>query len=73
MTRALVVASTALPFLLLNACATTESGWTGSGAEPFDQAYADCKGRTSALGGHDDRKFAIDACMANKGWTRPKR
>ncbi len=72
MLKSLAAASIVL-LLPLAACATTESGWTGTGAEPFDQAYADCQGRTSALGGREERQFAIDTCMANKGWTRPKR
>lgn len=59
--------------VLLAACATSDHGWTGSGAEPFGQAMADCEGRTAALGGKAERKFAIDTCMAGKGWTRPER
>ncbi|WOF44227.1 hypothetical protein KNJ79_04670 [Sphingopyxis indica] len=59
--------------LLLGGCATSDHGWTGSGAEPFNQAMADCKGRTAALGGKPERRFAIDTCMAGKGWTPPER
>lgn len=59
--------------LLLAGCATGNPGWTGPGTESFDQAMADCKGRTAALGGKPERKFAIDTCMAGKGWTPPER
>ena len=58
---------------LLGGCATSDHGWSGSGAEPFNQAMADCRGRTAALGGKSEREFAIDTCMAGKGWTRPER
>lgn len=59
--------------MLLAGCAATGGGWTGTGSEPFDQALADCRGRTAALGGSATRKFAIDTCMAGKGWSRRER
>ncbi len=52
---------------LLSACATSDSrGWTGSGAEPFDAAQADCRAQSQGQG-----EAAFEACMAGKGWTRP--
>jgi len=51
-------------------CASTgdEAGWTGSGAQPFDAAFAECQAETRATHG-----AAFDLCMAGKGWTRPTR
>lgn len=59
----------------LSACATVnEPGWTGSGAEPFDAARADCEaqaaGQSSPNATDDQRRAAFEACMAARGWTR---
>lgn len=51
--------------LLLAACATTsESGWTGSGAQPFDAALAECQVQANG------DNAALETCMAGKGWAR---
>lgn len=55
--------------LLLAACATHDPGWSGSGAEPFDAAKADCEAEAAALPAAG-RDAAFEACMARRGWTR---
>lgn len=52
----------------LTACAVNDAGWTGANAEPFDGARAACAAETSS-----DHGSAFEACMAEKGWTRPQR
>lgn len=44
---------------------TSQPGWRGSDAEPFDGARALCEQQTS---GQDHEAF--DVCMASKGWRR---
>ncbi len=58
---------------LLAGCAAESHHWTGPGTESFSEAIADCRGRTVALGGKPERKFAIETCMVGKGWTPPGR
>lgn len=55
---------------LLTACATSDPGWTGTGAEPFDQALADCHTQVDVIPEQVEREPALDRCMAAKGWTR---
>jgi hypothetical protein len=56
----------------LAGCATTaDRGWTGSGAQPFDQAIAECKTAVPAPLNTHEGKVALERCMAGKGWTRP--
>lgn len=45
-----------------------ERGWTGNGAQPFDNALSSCQTETQATEGAQ-----LEACMASKGWTRPQR
>lgn len=57
--------------LLLASCAaTSEPGWTGSGAEPFDAAQAACRTATERV---DPalREHEFQRCMAERGWRRP--
>ncbi len=43
-------------------------GWTGNGAQPFDNAVAACQIETQTTEGAQ-----FEVCMASKGWTRPQR
>lgn len=60
--------------LLLAGCVTVIDasddgyGWTGSGAQPFDAAKADCVRQA----GSDEGTTAFVTCMADKGWTRTR-
>ena len=54
----------------LAACATTDLGWTGSGAEPFDTAIANCESEVSGISSEPEREAALEECMAKRGWTR---
>ncbi len=65
-------ALSAAALALLAGCAR-DGGWQNPGVQPFAEALADCKARTSAMGGKTERRFAIDTCMTSKGWTRPRR
>jgi len=60
------VATAAL--LALTGCATTTPGWSGSGAEPFDQALSECSQQADQIADKQERKVTLEACMANKGW-----
>lgn len=60
----------ALSFLLLSACATTsDPGWRGQGATPFDSAQAECRIEASASS-PDGRDARFTTCMARHGWHR---
>ena len=66
--RSTAVCVISLLVATLPGCASTsEPGWTGSGAEPFDAAEAECLEQAQ---GHDPAAF--EACMASKGWHRPR-
>lgn len=54
----------------LAACATTEPGWTGEGAVPFDRALAECQDEVNDIAREAERNAALEECMAAKGWTR---
>ena len=56
--------------LALVAC-TTNRGWSGENATPFDTAQADCDGKTRELPAGKERESAFDACMKEHGWRRP--
>lgn len=51
----------------LCACATSDPGWTGEGATPFDTAQTNCEIETE-----NQNNAAFEACMASNGWTRPQ-
>lgn len=52
----------------LTACASVnDEGWTGANAEPFDGARAACAAEAQSASG-----AAFEACMAERGWTRPR-
>jgi hypothetical protein len=57
--------------LMLAACATSDRGWTGDKAMPFDTAQADCDSKTRDLPAGKERENAFDACMKEHGWRRP--
>jgi len=61
----------AVASLALAACATTNQGWSGQNASPFDTAQADCDGKTRDLPAGKERESAFDACMKEHGWRRP--
>ncbi|WP_395647031.1 hypothetical protein [Terricaulis sp.] len=49
----------------ITACASSsEPGWTGDDAKPFD-AKASCQIETQTVDGPD-----FERCMASSGWTR---
>lgn len=54
----------------LSGCATNQQGWTGSGAQPFDQALSTCHEQVDTIASVQDRNAALEQCMAGKGWTR---
>ena len=58
--------------LLLGGCATTEAGWTGSGAMPFNQALTECQEPMveRRMVANSDSLIYFDKCMAEKGWRR---
>ena len=65
------------PFLICAAlslfgCATTEPGWTGSGATPFGRAEEACRAEASyGLATEDQqREQLFVGCMARYGWTQ---
>lgn len=60
-----------LAAVLLSACATSNPGWTGSGAEPFDVALASCEEQVKGAPEEENRDAALESCMAERGWTRP--
>jgi hypothetical protein len=55
--------------LSLGACATSNAGWTGSGAQPFDASLAECTATTQNIPDAGTRATALNQCMATKGWT----
>ena len=55
---------------LASACATHEPGWTGTGAQPFDPALAECHAQVDGIAVQVEREAALEQCMAAKGWTR---
>ena len=60
-----------LPLIaMLSACATYEPGWSGQGAEPFEEALADCQRTAAETSDPDARDAVLVRCMAEKGWTR---
>ncbi len=61
------------PVLLLAGCATTtEPGWQGTGARPFDGARASCQAPVQASADEAEAQgaTAFAACMRTHGWTR---
>ena len=57
--------------LAATACASTsERGWTGHGAEPFDAAESACRSATVNADAAA-REHEFEACMAQRGWRRP--
>ena len=56
---------------LLGGCVSMDPGWQGTGAQPFDQAKADCEQEAAGMAFGDARESAFEACMASKGWNRP--
>ncbi len=59
------------PVLLLVGCATTtEPGWQGNGAKPFDGARASCQAQVQAISDPAQSAAAFEACMRTHGWTR---
>jgi hypothetical protein len=69
--RAMRIKSGCVILLLLatlpGCASTSEPGWTGSGASPFDAARAECLQQSQ-----DHDQAAFEACMASKGWRRPR-
>jgi|GEM_PF-1481686 len=59
-----------LVLTVLAACATTEPGWTGEGAVPFDTALAQCRDDVANIPVQATREAKLAECMAAKGWTR---
>lgn len=54
--------------LLMSACASTsDPGWTGTDATPFDAAKARCEIETQTTEGE-----TFEACMAGLGWRRSR-
>jgi hypothetical protein len=60
----------AIAMLALSACATSNPGWSGEGAVPFDGALAACEADVSAIAEEPVRMARLEECMAAKGWTR---
>ena len=58
---------------ILSGCATSHNGWTGSGAQPFDAALAECETKAAGVADANERHKMLELCMAEKGWTRPNR
>lgn len=61
------IVPTLLCLFSMAACATTEAGWSGSGATPFGRAQEICKQETAPT---DAFKPAFVACMERQGWKR---
>lgn len=59
-----------LLLLALAACATTDPGWTGQGAEPFDSARHACLAQVADEADEAMRDAAFERCMAERGWHR---
>ncbi|MDX1571162.1 MAG: hypothetical protein R3200_11795 [Xanthomonadales bacterium] len=58
--------------LALVGCTTTsDPGWEGKGATPFDTAEARCLKEAQAEDPGTAREHAFTDCMARHGWTRP--
>ncbi|MGQ7829037.1 hypothetical protein [Altererythrobacter sp. Z27] len=55
---------------MLAACATSNPGWTGDGAVPFDTAHAACETATAGIESEELRYQQMTECMAGKGWSR---
>lgn len=70
MRQPIVTFAIAAGLLALNGCATTEPGWTGSGAQPFDQALSECHTQVDHIPIQQERESALESCMAGKGWLR---
>lgn len=54
---------------MLAACATTDPGWSGEGAVPFDTAQVECRAEVASASA-EMRESRFEACMARRGWTR---
>lgn len=57
---------------LTGACATTQPGWTGSGATAFETAEALCRSRAREVRNPEAREAAFLVCMSEHGWTRAR-
>lgn len=57
-------------FPMLTACATSNPGWTGNGAVPFDTALSACETATAGVAYEELRYQQMTECMAEKGWKR---
>lgn len=55
---------------MLTACATSNPGWTGNGAVPFDTALSACETATAGVAYEELRYQQMTECMAEKGWKR---
>lgn len=55
--------------LALAGCATSDPGWTGSGATPFSGAEQACRNE-ARLGTEATRATLFETCMARHGWRR---
>lgn len=64
------IGALALLSAALAGCATSEPGWTGSGATPFATAEALCRSRAREVRQPDAREAAFRVCMSEQGWTR---
>lgn len=59
---------TLLCLFSMAACATTEAGWSGSGATPFGRAQQICEQEAGPP--PDASNPAFVACMERQGWKR---
>lgn len=58
-------AAIGVAFLLAACASTSDPGWTGTDATPFDAAKARCEIETQTTEGE-----AFELCMAALGWRR---
>ena len=58
---------------LAGCAATTEPGWEGDQATPFDTAEALCREEAQAEQPGADRDQTFERCMARHGWTHSAR
>jgi outer membrane biogenesis lipoprotein LolB len=65
------VAVPALVLAVLAACTTTsEPGWTGTDAAPFDASLSECQRAVAHIPLQATHEAKLAECMAAKGWTR---
>ena len=57
-------------FLLASCATTSDPGWNGTGAEPFDGARDSCREQSQGAVGTAEEAATFEACMRAHGWSK---